>query len=350
MFVWCLAAWPVWAETIIRIATFNTELHRNGPGLLLRDILSEEDPQVEAVAKIIARTMPDIIALQGIDYDHDLSALGALRSRIEHYGHYMPHIFAARPNTGMSTGLDLDDDGRLGRARDAQGYGEFAGQGGMAVLSRFPIAEDEVQDFSARLWRDMPDALLRLEDGTPLLSNDVAGVQRLSTVGHWDVPIVVEEERLHLLTFHASPPVFDGTEDRNGRRNHDEIIFWLHYLDGAIGVPPEGKFILAGDANLDPKDGDGRKEAILRLLSDERVVDPQPLRKGDVTQGEGQRGDPRLDTVDWPGPEPGSLRVSYILPSATLEVRDSGIVADAEEGHIATASRHRLVWVDLLVK
>ena len=33
----------------IRIAYFQTELSRDGPGLLLRDLMRGEDPQVEAV-------------------------------------------------------------------------------------------------------------------------------------------------------------------------------------------------------------------------------------------------------------------------------------------------------------
>ncbi len=341
---------PALADTTLRIATFNTELARKGPGLLLRDILSEDDPQVEAVARVIAHARPDIIALQGIDYDYDLAALGALRGRIAQYGHDMRHVFAARPNTGMATGLDLDGDGRLGRARDAQGYGDFAGQGGMAVLSRFPILHDQVTDLGALLWRDAPSALLRLEDGTPLLPPPVAEVQRLSTTGHWDVPVMLGDTRLHLLTFHASPPVFDGPEDRNGRRNHDEIVLWQHYLDGRLGPAPQGPFVIAGDANLDPVDGDGRKTAIARLLTDGRLTDPAPRRAGDVAQGAGHRGDPRLDTVDWPGPDPGALRVSYVLPSLGLEVLKAGIVTADDTDAAPTASRHRLVWVDLRVK
>ncbi|WP_410000778.1 endonuclease/exonuclease/phosphatase family protein [Roseovarius atlanticus] len=332
------------------MATFNTELAREGPGLLLRDTLSEDDPQVESVARLIARATPDIIALQGIDYDHDLIAARALVRRISAHGHDLPHVFALRPNTGMTTGLDLDGDGRKGRPRDAQGYGTFAGQGGMAILSRFPVLTEDVRDFSGILWRDMPQALLRLEDGTPLLLDRVKKVQRLSTVGHWVVPVRIEDQTLRLLTFHASPPVFDGPEDRNGRRNHDEIVFWLKYLDGAFGAGPEPPFVLAGDANLDPVDGAGRKAAIRRLLADGRMIDPKPMRPAGVAQGDGHDGDPRLDTVDWPGPDPGSLRVSYVLPSADLEVLKAGIVTDGMNGSVEDASRHGLVWVDLLLK
>ncbi|MGK7651063.1 endonuclease/exonuclease/phosphatase family protein [Roseovarius sp. B08] len=307
--------------------------------------MSEDDPQVETVARTIAAARPDIIALQGIDYDHDLTALRALGRRVAHHGYDMPHALALRPNSGMATGLDLDGDGRLGRARDAQGYGEFAGQGGMAVLSRFPILTDDVRDLSGYLWRDMPGAQLQLMDGSPLLSPGVAAVQRLSTVAHWDVPIQVGDTTLRLLTFHASPPVFDGAEDRNGRRNHDEIVFWLHYLDGLLGEAPVKRFVLAGDANLDPVDGEGRRAAIRRLLADDRLADPKPMRDSAEAKVGAHKGDPHLDTVDWPAPDPGSLRVSYVLPSIDLRAVDSGMTRGEAE-----ASRHRLVWVDLLVK
>ena len=82
------------AETL-RIATYNTELSRKGPGLLLRDIASGNDPQVIAVLDIIKHTQSDVIALQGFDYD--LTNL-ALRLYADQAGY--PHIFAAWPNTG----------------------------------------------------------------------------------------------------------------------------------------------------------------------------------------------------------------------------------------------------------
>src|SRR6056297_1144592 len=101
---------PLNAETL-RIATMNAALERKGPGLLLRDIL-RDDPQVIAFAGVVRRVSPDILVLQGIDYDHGLTALKALRDKIDKEGgpHY-PHVFANRPNTGMSTGLDMDGDG-----------------------------------------------------------------------------------------------------------------------------------------------------------------------------------------------------------------------------------------------
>lgn len=329
----------------LRIATFHTELSRKGPGLLLRDILSDEDAQVTAVARVIAEVAPDILLLQGVDYDHGNVALTALRDRIARTGLDYRHVFTLRPNTGMSTGLDLDGDGRRGEPEDNQSHGWFSGEGGMAILSRHPVVTTDVRDFSALLWRDLPGAIM------PRTRAEIAAVQRLSRVGHWVVPVRVRDQTLKLMTFHASPPVFDGPEDRNGRRNHDEIAFWQRYLEGTFGAPPERRFVIAANANLDPVDGQGRKAALRALLGDPRLQDPAPRRPGPVTRRPGQKGDPVLDTVAWPGPEPGHLRVSYILPSADLTVTGAGVFWPAPDDPMADmaarASRHRLVWVDL---
>jgi hypothetical protein len=193
-------------------------LSRKGPGLLLRDIASGDDPQVIAVLDIIKHAQPDVIALQGFDYD--LTNL-ALRLFADQAGY--PHIFAARPNTGMATGLDLNGDGRLGGPNDAQGYGRFSGHRGKAVMSKFPINAAKVQNFSALLWRVVPYPSLPVLNGKPFLPAEVLGTQRLPNTGHWIVRIDGPNGPFHLMTFHATPPVFDGPEDRNGNRNHDEI-------------------------------------------------------------------------------------------------------------------------------
>ncbi len=339
------------AETL-RIATYNTDLARKGPGLLLRDILKGEDAQIAAVQQVISAVAPDILVLQGVDYDLGLEALTALRDALSEGGPDYPYIFALRPNSGMATGLDMDGDGRKGGARDKQGYGQFAGEGGMAILSRFAIDETAMRDFSGLLWKDVPGALLPEQDGKPFPSPEAQAVQRLSSVAHWLVPVrIAAGRRLDLLTFHATPPVFDGPEDRNGRRNHDEIAFWGRYLNGDFGPVPDADFVVIGDANLDPVDGEGRKQAILDLLNDPRLQDPEPKRPGRVENTSGHKGDPMLDTVDWPSPDPGPMRVDYILPSAGLLVLDSGVYwpqnGTSDAAAAAKASRHRLVWVDL---
>ncbi len=319
-----------------RIATYNTELQRDGPGLFLRDLTRGKDDQINAVLNVVQKADADILALQSIDYDLTNEAL----SRFAKAAGY-PHFFALKPNTGLPTGLDMDGDGRTGGPRDAQGYGRFTGQGGMAILSRFPIETDAVQDLSALLWEDIPNARLPEINGAPFPSPEARAAQRLSTTGHWIVPIALPGATFDLMTFHASPPVFDGPEDRNGKRNHDEIRLWQHVLKGTIGTAPTGPFVIAGDANLDPVDGQGLKSAISNLLADPRL---QP------TMPQGHSG---TDTADWDDPVPGDLRVSYVLPSTHWTIMDSGVLWPAPDDPladtVATASRHHLVWVDLAI-
>ncbi|MBI6628668.1 endonuclease/exonuclease/phosphatase family protein [Pontibaca salina] len=341
---------PLGAQTI-RVASFNAALGRDGPGLLLRDITNGKDDQIAAVVGVIAHTAPDILALQSIDWDHDGAALAALAAVLRDAGVDYPHRFTAQPNSGLASDLDLDGDGRLGGPGDAQGYGNFTGQKGMAVLSRYPIRTGEIRDLSPLLWRDLPGALLPLHaDGSPFPSAAAQAVQRLSYTAHWVVPIALPGPRdLTLLTFYASPPVFDGPEKRNQRRNHDEILLWQALLDGALGPVPEN-VVLAGGANLDPFDSDGQRDAIRRLLADPRLKDPAPASIGAaLAADQGHRGPNALDTVDWP--KVGRLRVDYVLPSSDWRVRDAGVFwpAPGEPGHdiALAASRHRLVWVDL---
>ena len=343
------------ADTL-RVATYNIEAQRRGPGLLLRDLTRWEDPALAAAVEVIAHVAPDVLALQGVDWDHDGAALGALAARLAEAGADYPHRFAARPNAGMATGRDMDGDGRLGEPGDAQGFGYFTGQGGMAVLSRHPVAAGEVRDLSALLWEELPGALLPVHpDGTPFPSAEARAAQRLSSNAHWAVPIEAPGGRVWLLTFHAGPPVFDGPEDRNGRRNHDEIALWGAFLDGALaedvfGEAPTERFVIAGEANLDPEDSEGRLEAIRALLSDPRLQDPGPESTGAARAGDqGHAGPDARDTVDWD--RPGRMRVDYVLPSADWRVTGAGVFwpADGEEGREAAlaASRHRMVWVDL---
>lgn len=344
----------------VRIVYFNTELARDGPGLLYRDIL-RADPQVLAVARTLAHLSPDIAVLSGVDWDHEGRALDALARRIAEAGHPMPHVFAGAPNAGAGSGLDLDGDGRRGGPGDAQGYGRFRGEGALAVLSRHPIAADDLRDFSGLAWLDLPDN--HAPEGT-------APGQRLSSNAHWDLPVRIGATSLRLLIWHATPPVFDGPRDRNGRRNHDEAALWLAYLRGRLAQPPpESRFIVLGDANLDPADGDGRTLAIRTLLAHPALQDPAPRSRGAAlaaaAQGgpnAAQRGDPALDTADWfedPGDwdraAPGNLRVDYILPSRDLQVRDAGVfwpVPDTPDAAVFSvdgtpASRHHPVWVDI---
>ncbi|SIS53222.1 Endonuclease/Exonuclease/phosphatase family protein [Roseivivax lentus] len=273
-----------------------------------------EDADLAAALAGIEALDADILLLTDIDYDHGLAALSALNDRLaEPY----PHLFARLPNTGMPTGRDLDGNGALAEPRDAQGYGWYGGEGGMAVLSRLPLSL--IWEGSAMLWQDVPDTRMPPDDPG-------RGIQRLSTAAHWMLRAGDGAEALTLMMFHATPPVFDGPEDRNGARNHDEIMLWRHLLDGRLPVaPPEGRFVVLGHANLDPVRGAGRRQAISALLDDPRLRDPHP-------------GAP---TSLWPETL-GALRLSYVLPSRDLVLQGAGLRPPAE-----ATGPHGAVWIDV---
>lgn len=330
------------AADTLRVATYNADLSAFGPGLVLQDLQKGKNPQHQAVVQAIAALDADILLLTAIDYDLRGEALAALADRLAKAGAPYPHRLALRPNTGVPTGLDLDGNGQLNEARDAQGWGRFPGEGGMAILSRLPISEN-IRDFSGFLWADLPGNLM--PDTDP-----ARAIQHLHTTGAYEVPILLPGgQTLRLLTYYASPPVFDGPEDRNGRRNHDETAFWLRLLAGELPEPaPEPPFVILGQPNLDPFDGQGRQEAIRALLAHPALQDPAP--KGSHTRQDlGQQGNPALDTALYD--QLGGLRVEVILPSADLTTNDAGVLwpddADPLAQTLATASRHRPLWVDI---
>ena len=358
----------------IRFATFNASMHRDAEGELGVALRGGDDPQIARVAAVIEAVDPDVVLINEFDY-----GAGAGRAFVGNYlGDAWPFSFIAPSNTGLATGLDLDGDGIAGSepgtielARDSHGFGMFEGQYGMVVLSKHEIAAEEARTFRTFLWRDMPGARLpEKTDGTAFYSDDALDVLRLSSKSHWDVPIRIDGKVVHFLVSHPTPPVFDGPEDRNGARNADEIRFWADYVAGAGyihddagtkgGLPGDAHFVIAGDLNADPVDGDSVPGAVRQLLD-------HPLVNASVTPGSeggaavaaaqggantGHRGDPRFDTADFADEAPGNLRVDYVLPSAGLEIVDAGVfwpVEGAPGAALVDASDHRLVWVDVVL-
>lgn len=327
----------------LRLATYSAALSRDGPGLLLRDIL-RLDEQIAATVDVIVHARPDVLLLTEIDHDADALALRALQNALQDAGHPMPYRFVLPPNTGVETGQDLNRNGYLWDRADAIGFGEFRGDGGMALISRHPIDTDNARSFSDLLWTDLPDHRALPGETAPL-----------STTAHWAVPILVPGG-LTVLAWAGTTPVFDGTEDRNGRRGGDEARLWLHLLNGALGPAPLGPVAVMGRANIDPHDGEGDHDAIAALIGHPRLQDPSPRSPGGAAAAnDGHRSDPALDTADWADPDPGNLRVSYVLPSTDLTVTDAGVVwptdgplaAAALAAAALAAGPHKLVWVDV---
>jgi hypothetical protein len=246
----------------------------------------------------------------------------------------------------------------------------------MLVLSRFPIDRSAVRTFQKFLWREMPGAMLpnKPNEEAPFYDDGDLEVLRLSSKSFWDVPISIpaignnRPYALHLLCSHPTPPVFDGPEDRNGRRNHDEVRLIADYIDPSKsrylvddagrkeGLTKEALFIIAGDLNADPIDGDSLPGTMDQLLKHPRVNNLfTPASAGGKLATERKRnhvavgkGNPAYDTSSFDDFQ--NLRIDYVLPSHGLTVTGGGIFwpAPGEPGCEAiTASDHRLVWIDI---
>jgi endonuclease/exonuclease/phosphatase family metal-dependent hydrolase len=269
----------------LRIATFNVAMGLERPGELAAALAHDQDPRLIRLAEILQRVRPDILLLNEFDYDPAVDAANLLnenylgRSRNGQAPIRYPHHFRAPVNTGVDSGLDLDGDGAPGGPGDAWGFGHFPGQYGMLVLSRYALQRDQLRTFQQFRWSALPGARRpALPGGRPFYPDATWGRLRLSSKSHWDLVFNLEGQELHLLAFHPTPPVFDGPEDRNGRRNFDEIRFWREYTDpagaefivddagAAGGIGPGTAFVIAGDFNADPSDGDGADGAATQLL------------------------------------------------------------------------------------
>ncbi len=150
------AVGPVSAETL-RVATYNAGLSRSGPGVLLADLQKPPKEEIATALGVIQAVRPDVILLSRIDYDLRGRALDALAMRLAEGpdGIDYPHRYVAPVNSGVPTGRDLDGDTlKMGRG-DAFGWGAFPGDGGMGILSRFPIDDAAARTFQNFLWADL---------------------------------------------------------------------------------------------------------------------------------------------------------------------------------------------------
>lgn len=364
-------------QSVVRFATFNIAMGLEQRGAMAAALESGQDARLKALAAVLQTVRPDVVLLNEFDYDPAVDAAGLLnRNYLERAGDdrqsiSYPHSLRPKTNTGIDSGLDLDRNGVTGEPADAWGFGHFPGQYGMLILSRFPIDRDAVRTFQMFPWSKLPGALRpENEDGSHYYPDAVWAKLRLSSKNHLDVPIDLGEHTVHLLASHPTPPVFDGPEDRNGKRNHDEIAFWRHYIaepsapwiiddaGRAGGLEAGAAFVIAGDLNADPNDGDAYPGAIAQLLDHPGVnSDCTPKSEGGAEAAEKQAGinlehsgDPAADTSDFNDETAGNYRIDYVLPSRGLKVDDCGVYwpeSTSPEHEFATFSDHRLVWVDL---
>jgi myo-inositol-hexaphosphate 3-phosphohydrolase/phosphodiesterase/alkaline phosphatase D-like protein len=424
------------ANTSIRFAQFNASLNRNADGQLINDLSDPVIPDTRATgaanspnrnqslriqqaknaAEIIQRNHPDVLLINEFDFN-TADPNKAVELFIENYLKVgqngadpvdYKYFYIAPSNTGVPSELDLDNNGAVvssltdgigdnGYGNDAFGFGNFPGQFGMVVLSKYEIDVDNIRTFQNFLWKDMPGNLLTndptIDNPDTLVNENLNGFYsaeeiaklRLSSKSHWDVPIKVNGETIHALVSHPTPPVFDGTEDRNGKRNADEIRFWADYVSpdqGSYiyddkgmegGLSSGSSFVIMGDQNADPLDGDSYNNAVNQLLLNPNInTNFIPTSAGgpqqSVLQGQAnstQTGNPAFDTADFAdsGTNPGNLRTDYVLPSADLTIANSGVfwpsntdpmfapvgVFDGSLPGGYPTSDHRLVFADIQI-
>jgi hypothetical protein len=389
-----LAAPAVAGNADVRFATFNASLNRSFEGQLIADLSTPANAQAATVAEIVQWTRPEVLLVNEFDFDADGEALRLFQENylsVPHNGAApieYPYRFTAPSNTGIPSGFDLDNNGSVGGPNDAFGFGFFPGQFGMAVYSQHPILESQIRTFQTFLWKDMPGALLPDDPRTAApadwYSEEELDVFRLSSKSHWDVPVSVDGCVVHFLVSHPTPPVFDDPPafpagvDFNGRRNFDEIRFWADYISPGArsfyiyddeghrgGLKPGSMFVIAGDQNSDPLDGDsipGSAQLLLEhpLVNTKLTPSSEGAVEASLIQGganAAHEGDPAFDTADFADSAPGNLRADYVLPRKSLRMQDAAVFWPPQADPLFRltgvfpfpSSDHRLVWVDASV-
>ncbi len=375
---------PAPTQGALRIATYNASLNSDEAGGLLERLQGDDDA-ARKVTAVLQQVRPDIVLINEFDYVADGRAADLFQRRwLERPQpgggdalHY-PYRYLAPVNTGVQSGLDLDNNGTIGgdgrdRGNDAWGYGLHPGQYGMLLLSRYPIDAANARTFQMLKWSAMPDATRPRDPvtGAYFHSDAVWSQLRLSSKSHWDVPVRTPQGVLHVLASHPTPPAFDGPERRNVARNRDEIHFWNAYLapaghEGWLcddagtcgGLAADARFVILGDLNNDPVDGSGDHSVITELLEHPRVLRTATPRSDgaiEAAAAEGganavHRGAAAHDTGSF-GPRVGNLRIDYVLPSVGQRVTGTGVFwppSSSPQAAIVDGTDHRLVWVDVL--
>ena len=336
--------------------------------VLVKELASGSNQQIKNIAKIIQTVRPDVILLNEFDYIKDPNA-GVLQF-IKAYlakdqdgskGINYPYYYYGTVNTGQPSPYDLDNNGVAGKfGADAWGYGLYPGQYGMMLISRYPIDLSKVRTFQNFKWKDMPGALKTLKaDSSDWYTPEAWAEFPLSSKSHWDVPVVVGNKIIHFLASHPTPPSFDGAEDRNGKRNHDEIRFWKDYISDANnqyiyddkgvhgGLASNASFVILGDQNASPDEGNAIGEGIRTLLAHPKLISENAPQSKGGAEHSAANAFAKNHTAFW------RMRADYVLPSkAGFKIVDSGVfwptkgepMFDLVEKR-ESSSDHRLVWV-----
>ncbi|MGL5590562.1 MAG: endonuclease/exonuclease/phosphatase family protein [Metamycoplasmataceae bacterium] len=372
--------------------------------------LAERIAQIRNIAAIIQANKPDVILLNEFNNDgngEDKQIMKLFQDNFLSHPQSMnsidggellepivyPFYETYATNTGLKSGMDLNNDGLVDNvAEDAFGFGFYHGHYAFGVMSKYEIDTANTRTFQEFKWKDLPNAKIpkivedngKIPPGMQVGDNWYTDEEwdnfRLSSKNHVDVPIKVKVgntvENIHLLLSHPTPPAFElGGTNVNLERNLAEVQFWTDYINnnqalyddngvrGGIDGAKE-KFVILGDLNSDnlwgntaDKVGEGIRSLIASDFVNKSIVngDHIPKSKG---------GELETNSNGHPKPETRTsvfgLRVDWSLPSANLDVIDSGVYwqAEGEKGRLLfndprigrwgnskeISSDHRFVW------
>ncbi|WP_061038212.1 endonuclease/exonuclease/phosphatase family protein [Vibrio coralliirubri] len=366
--------------------------------------------QIRNVAAVIQKNRPDVLMMAEFNNDGtgtDKSALEGFQKNylsvaqsIEGAGGdanlepiSYPYFESYSTNTGLLNefGFDLDNDGTPGTLPgDAWGFGFYHGQYAFALMSKYEIDTANTRTFQEFKWKDLEGATIPtitvcdgsntipagMSCGDEWYSAEEWEEVRLSSKNHVDAPILIPTkdgtETVHLLMSHPTPPAFDV--GKNIDQNAAEVDFWHQYIQnksfiyddsGKTGGLEQGKhFVMMGDQNLDPVDGDGISSVMQDLHNDALVN--QDVTNGSLYPTSYGAAEHAVDKSS-SHPQPNritstfGLAVDYALPSASLNIVESGVYwsASYEEGRKLfndsrigdygngkdVSSDHRMIWV-----
>lgn len=373
--------------------------------------LAQKIIQIRNVAAIIQLNRPDVLVMKEFNNDgtgNDLSGLNGFQKNYLSVAQSLnsidggdllepidyPFFETYATNTGLNSGFDLNHDGKVGQMpADAWGFGQYHGQYAFAMMSRYEIDKANTRTFQQFKWKDLPSAEnpvitkcgaqdkvpANMTCGDAWYTPDVWAQVPLSSKNHVDAPIFIPTahgiKTLHVLMSHPTPPVFDTVTRHNYLKNRDEIQFWHEYIQNADfiyddqgvygGLAANQHFVILGDLNADPDGGDGDAATIGGLLSHSLVNQNAtlgaliPFSQGGAEYTGGKNPNhPHKERIT----STFGLRVDHVIPSANLNVVDSGVFwpAEGEQGRLLVndarigsgdgkdiSSDHRLVWISV---
>ncbi|MCW8331188.1 endonuclease/exonuclease/phosphatase family protein [Photobacterium sp. SDRW27] len=350
------------------------------PGQIFQQTSAPGNERFSRLAAIIQHVRPDVLMLCEFDHPGEGGDDGSVENFCRHYlaspQHQQqpisyPYRYCPPTNTGLMSEYDLDGDGELTLPADGLGFGEHHGHFGFVILSRYPVRESQVRSWQQLLWRDFPNHCMPEN----YYSQQAKQVVRLSSKNHVVVPVEIGDQLIHLLCCHPTPPVFDGAEKRNARRNHDELRLLTEIIDNAShlraddglrgGLALNDRFVVMGDLNADMTDGDGMKSAIRNLLLHPKINRSASAGRMTPKSFGGRFHLPWQQrqgrATEWT--HISGLRLDYVLPSANLDILQTGVfwpdkkdplrsLITDEKGRCRpqAGSDHRLVWVDIALK